>query len=292
MSDQLPLESLTKTKRLNILTSTEVDDLYARPELTEDERIWLFELTQEEQLILSSKISIAAKVDAIIRLGYFKRNPQFFQFDLADIPDDVNHVMERYFESVVLDKSSIGREVKLRNQQWVLRMTGYALFSQADHASLLLIKAEKLCRLSVNPVFIFRELLTEVTQKKITRPGYSTFQKIISTALVTEQKRIGHIFKEHLSKEEKAQLFHLLNNQEKHFYAITLLKQQPKNFKSTAIRQEVEYYGQYQPLYLIAKRLLPILEISKNGVAYYASLVEHYTVQSLTSYSRIWCMEK
>lgn len=74
----------------------------------------------------------------------------------------------------------------------------------------------------------------------------------------------------------------MLNNQEKHFYSITLLKQQPKNFKATAIRQEVEYYGQYQPLYLIAKRLLPILEISKNGVAYYASLVEHYTVQSLT----------
>ena len=199
MSDQLPLESLSKTKRLNILTSTEIDDLYFCPQLTEDERIWLFELTQEEQLILSSKISIATKVDAIIRLGYFKRNPQFFQFNLTDIPDDVNHIMDRYFESVVLDKSSIGREIKLRNQQWVLRMTGYTLFSQAAHAPLLITKAEKICRLSVSPVFIFRELLTEVTQKKITRPGYSTFQKIISAALMTEQKRIGHIFKDHLS---------------------------------------------------------------------------------------------
>lgn len=280
MSEQLPLELLSKTKRLSILTPAEIDDLYLRPQLTEDERISLFELTQAEQIILSSKISIDSKVDAIIRLGYFKQKPHFFQFDLTEIPEDVNHVMERYFDSAVLDKPKLGREAKLRNQQWVLSTTGYTLFSQALHFPLLLAQAEKLCRVSVNPVFIFRELLIEVAKNKVTRPGYSTFQKIISAALVAEQKRIGLIFKEHLSAEDKTQLFNLLD-QEEHFYAITLLKQQPKNFKPTAVRQEIEYYEQYQPLYQIAKHLLPVLGISKNGVAYYASLVEHYTSQSL-----------
>ena len=79
MSDQLPLESLSKTKRLNILTPTEIDDLYLRPQLTEDERILLFDLSAKEQVILTLKISIAAKVDAIIRLGYFKHKPLFFR---------------------------------------------------------------------------------------------------------------------------------------------------------------------------------------------------------------------
>jgi len=248
--------------------------------ITEDERIWLFELTQEEQIILSSKNSLIAKVDAIIRLGYFKKNPQFFQFDLAELPDDVNHIMERYFESAVLNKSILGRALKLSNQQWVLNMTGYTLFNQAHHGPLLLTRAEKFCRLSVNPVLIFRELLIEVAQNKITRPGYSTFQKIISTALVSEQKRISHIFKDNLSDQNKSKLLNLLDHNE-YFYAITLLKQQPQNFKPTAIRQEIKYYEQYHPLHEIAKRLLPMLEISKNGIAYYASLVEHYTSQSL-----------
>jgi len=36
-------------------------------------RLWV-----EEQVILTLKISIAAKVDAIIRLGYFKHKPLFF----------------------------------------------------------------------------------------------------------------------------------------------------------------------------------------------------------------------
>ena len=280
MSDQLPLEALSKTKRLNILTPKEIDDLYLIPLLTEDERVGLFELTSGDRVILTSKISIAAKVDAIIRLGYFKQKPMFFQFKLSEVPDDVNHIMERYFDSITLEKSSLGREAKLRNQQWVLSITGYTLYSQTHHAPLLLTKAEALCRLSVNPVFILRELLMEVAKNKITRPGYSTFQKIISSALMLEQKRINLIFKKHLSEQEKTQLFNLIDREE-HFYAITLLKNQPKNFKPTAVRQEIEYYEQYQLLYQIAKRLLPILEISKNGVTYYASLVEHYTPQSL-----------
>jgi hypothetical protein len=141
MSDQLPLELVSKTKRLSILTPAEIDDLYLRPQLTEDERIALFELTQEEQSILSSKISIASKVDAIIRLGYFKQKPHFFQFNLSEIPEDVQHVIERYFDSAVLDKPRLGREAKLRNQQWVLNTTGYTLFNQVLHFPLLLAKA-------------------------------------------------------------------------------------------------------------------------------------------------------
>ena len=278
----LPIEPLSKTKRIRILSPTEVDDLYARPQLTEEHRVFLFELDKAEQEILVSKISTASKVDAIIRLGYFKQKRQFFQFILHEVMDDVHHIIERYFPYTTLDKYTIGKDAKLKNQQWVLRMMGYKLFNNTEHTPALLKKAEKLCHLSVNPTFLFQELLTEVEQKKITRPGYSTFQKIISNALTTEQKRIGQIFKDHLSAEEQSQISNPLK-QEENFYAITLLKQQPKNFKPTAVRQEIEYYERYQPLYQVAKRLLPILEISKNGVSYYASLVEHYTVWSLTS---------
>src|SRR5438093_7050108 len=114
-----------------------------------------------------------------------------------------------------------GLPPKSNNQRWVLRTTGYKLFSQAQDAPILLNKAEKLCRLSVNPVFIFRELLAEIASKKITRPGYSTLQKIISAALVAEQKRISQIFKEHLTAKEKERFLSLLKHEE-NFYAVTL----------------------------------------------------------------------
>jgi hypothetical protein len=109
MSELLPLESLPKTKRLNILTPVEIDDLYARPQLTEDQRINLFELDRDEQKILVSNLSTPAKIDAIVRLGYFKLKQQFFQFDLREVSEDVRHIMERYFSSTVLEKHTITR---------------------------------------------------------------------------------------------------------------------------------------------------------------------------------------
>jgi uncharacterized protein DUF4158 len=90
MPELLPLESSPKTKRLSILTPTEIEDLYARPQLTEDQRINLFELDRDEQKILASNLSTPAKIDSIIRLGYFKLKQQFFQFDLQEVSGDVN----------------------------------------------------------------------------------------------------------------------------------------------------------------------------------------------------------
>ena len=70
------------------------------PQLTEDQRIYLFELNTDEQKIISSNLTIATKIDAIIRLGYFRLKQQFFQFDLQEVLDDVQHVVERYFSPV------------------------------------------------------------------------------------------------------------------------------------------------------------------------------------------------
>ena len=124
MPELLPLQSSPKTKRLNILTPTEIDDLYARPQLTEDQRINLFELDRGEQKILASNLSTPAKIDSIIRLGYFKLKQQFFQFDLQEVTGDVKHVMERYFSSAALDKYTISYVTKSNNQRWVLRTSG------------------------------------------------------------------------------------------------------------------------------------------------------------------------
>ncbi|MBF0298692.1 MAG: Tn3 family transposase [Oligoflexia bacterium] len=272
--------SLFKSKRVCILTTTEMEDLYSRPEFSEDERNCFFELNQEEEKILVANTSIATKVDAIIRLGYFKQKQQFFQFDLQEVKQDVDYLLKKYFSPSTLDKSMVARKTKIKNQQWVLSITGYKLFKQSHHIPVLLKKAEKICRISIDPLFIFRELLTMVTQLKITLPGYSTFQTVISRALLSEQKRIGKLIEKQLSHEERVQLFKLLKKEED-FYAVTLLKHQPKNFKPTAIRQEISYYEQYHPLYQVAERILPLLEISKKGIEYYADLIEHYAVHSL-----------
>ena len=59
----------SSTKRIRILPETEIDDLFAVPKFSDDERLIWFELNQDEQDLLESKNSIASSVDLIIQLG-------------------------------------------------------------------------------------------------------------------------------------------------------------------------------------------------------------------------------
>ena len=58
----------SSTKRIRILPETEIDDLFAVPKFSDDERLIWFELNQDEQDLLESKNSIASSVDLIIPL--------------------------------------------------------------------------------------------------------------------------------------------------------------------------------------------------------------------------------
>ncbi len=269
-------------KRIRILSEAELQALYARPSFTQSEREYFFELKPQEQNLLDLPISIDSQVHAIVQLGYFNCKHRFFQFDLDEVPDDTEYVRQRYFPQNCLIKPVLSRETKRQNQQRILELTGYKLYTKKEYEAILLDRAKELCRISIDPIFIFNEILSLLAQKKITLPGYTTLQeKIISKTIKEEQNRIKEILDMNLSKREGKIIKQLLKEDEK-FYAITALKREPKNFKLTAIRQESNQFIRYQPIHVIAKRVLPLLNISNKAIIYYASLVEHYTVRGLS----------
>lgn len=268
-------------KRIRILTDDEKEALYARPQFTEEERSFFFELTHDEESLLKGTFNLARKVYSIVLLGYFKSKHQIFQFDLQEVKADTQYVLKRYFPGEDIGKTSLGREAKRLSQLAILKFMGYRIYDPAADGAILLNKACELCSISVDPIFIFRELIAVLAHQKITLPGYTTVQEqIISKALKSEQQRIAVIFKKHLSKTDRAKIFTLFEQSDQ-FYAITALKKDPKNFKLTAIRKEVAQYHQYKALHEITMNILPKLGISKNATAYYASLVELYTVRGL-----------
>lgn len=269
------------TKRIKLLNDAEIKDIYDRPQFTDEERTWFFELDRNEKAILDFPVSIATKVDTILQLGFFKLKNQFFTFEFHDVKPDADYILDRYFDNQLLDKIKVGREVKNKNQQWILKLLGYQNFRMKLHGDSFLKKAGESARLSNDPIFIFRELFEFINQEKMTIPGYTTLQNIVSNALSMEQKRIGQLLEQHLKPREEKKLFNLFK-QDESFYAVTALKKQPKNFKQGEIHREIEHYQNIQSLYRVAKRILPKLEISKNSIAYYANLVEHYTVYGLS----------
>lgn len=157
----------------------------------------------------------------------------------------------------------------------------FTLFSDKTHVPILLEESARICRISNDPLFIFRSFVNFLQKNNITLPGYTTFQeKIVSVAVHAENKRLHNIISGGLSKSEQKSLLTLLE-EEDGFYTITSLKKNPKNFKRTAIKKECTAFETLRPLYKIAARILPLLNIAKRATQYYASLVDHYTVQGL-----------
>ena len=64
-------------------------------------------------------------------------------------------------------------------------------------------------------------------------------------------------------------------------YGVTPLKQDPKDFSRSEMRREMARCRSLEPLYRTAMALLPELGISNDSIAYYAALVDYYTVQKL-----------
>ena len=64
-------------------------------------------------------------------------------------------------------------------------------------------------------------------------------------------------------------------------YRVTPLKQDPKDFSRSEMRREMALCRSLEPLYRTAMALLPELGISNDRIAYYAALVDYYTVQKL-----------
>ncbi|MDP2193937.1 MAG: Tn3 family transposase [Alphaproteobacteria bacterium] len=268
-------------RRIRVLPQSEIDDLFTKPNFTEEERIIWFELNKDEYEFLNFSGSLARKVDLVIQLGYFKCTHRFFKFTLDAVKDDIDYVMNLYFPEKVLKKSTLGREAKSLNQSTVLKEFGFVCFDNQKHIPLLLEKAQTLSRISNDPIFLFRGLFDFLKDSKITIPGYTTFQEqIISVALRRENERIYSCLSSNMSHIERESLLALLEESDQ-FYAITCLKKNPKNFRLNAIKIEVGHHEQLLPLYQISLRVLPLLNFSKTAINYYASLVDHYTVQGL-----------
>lgn len=58
-------------------------------------------------------------------------------------------------------------------------------------------------------------------------------------------------------------------------------KKSYKDFSLSEIRREIERGVKIKAVYQLAKEILPLLEISNQSIAYYASLVSYYRVDKL-----------
>lgn len=277
MADDIP--HFLPQERLRILSDPEIEALYGHPFFTPDEQAEYFNLSLEEKLLVETLHSFKSRISFILQLGYFKARRQFFTLSMGQVANDVNSIHAQYFPDSPPLTELVSKATRLKHQQTILSLFNYQYFSAQDQKELW-IKAQQLARLSAKPIVICRELLQYLHQQNIVLPGYRFLQDTISQTLLNEQKRLIQILKENLAPSDLEDLHKLLTDRPG-LYEITQLKQEPRNFREGEIKRELKRGQQLQPLYQRATILIPCLDISRESVKYYASLVGYYSVYKL-----------
>lgn len=270
---------LASNKRLTILSEAEQAALYERPDFDDEQRLEYLNLTQEELALVHSRTDLSAKIHCALQIGYFKAMHLFFYIDWSDVKEDYSFILEQYFSNEVFRPIAITKHQYYAQCKMIAKHFGYQLWAK-EFEPLLFKQIDLLLRKDVSPQFIVMELLTFLREKKIMRPKYTTLQEILSRALTAERKRLLTIIGESIDKEDRLRLKNLLLEEET-LSGLANIKTDTKDFKARMMSAERDKFITIKPLYQLAKSLLPKLNLSQQNIAYYASLINYYTIHDL-----------
>jgi TnpA family transposase len=271
------------SKRLTVFSEAEKHALYGLPDFDEFQRAEFFALTEAERALVDRRNGFSDRLHCLLQIGYFKAKQAFFNFSKHDVPtEDITFLLERYFPDGPGGTETLGP--LRRNEQYAQRdeiaaMFGYRLWTETDRP-VFLETAALLVRRDVTPTFVLLEVLAALNAKKIVRPGYTTLQTIIGSALTAERRRLEQLIENGLDADTSAVLRNLLVREDT-LSELAALKQDAKNFGYRMMAAERRKRITLAPMHHAAKALLPQLGISQQNTEYYASLVHYYTIYDL-----------
>ena len=269
-----------KNKRLTVLSEAEKQALYDLPDFDDFQRAEFFAMTEIEHGIVFQRNGLRAQLYCLLQMGYFKAKQAFFRFSLQDVPEeDITFVMQRYFPGMTVALHPLQMTEYYLQRNVIAEFFGYRLWLESDVTSLL-DKATELTRQDVTPTFILTELIVFLNNQKIVRPGYTTLQTIIGDALTSERNRLEQVIDEIVDEFARTELKKLLVREDT-LSELAAIKQDTKNFSYQMMVVERQKRATLEPLYQIAKTLLPKLEISQQNKNYYASLANFYSIYDL-----------
>ena len=267
-------------KQLTLLSETERLALYALPDFDPNQRLEYLTLTDAEQQLMYSRHDLSGKIYCALQMGYFKAKQLFFRFSWEEtVSEDVTFIGQHYFSEQALELHPITKHEHYVQCHAIADLFGYQLWSK-HFKPLVHQKIQQIILRDINPQFIMIELLSFFNEKKIIRPRYTTLQMIISEILNKERQRLKNLLNLTLDDSSRSALQKLLL-EENTLSGLAALKQDAKDFKLRMITTERQKLATIRPLYYLAKTVLPQLQLSKQNIHYYASLIHYYTIYDL-----------
>lgn len=266
---------MPQVRNSNLLTPTELLNIYSSPKLNDTERREYFTLNKNEINILKSFKSIEESVYFAISLIFFKMKRTIVAFGYQDTTEERRHIMERYFPDRSIPKSfPKNRSTILRIENKVLNLCNYQRFTETVLNN---ITPTLLQSASSNPRQrqLCKTFLDLLTKQRIATPGYSTIQKIVSNIWNCRNKQIITAYIRHTTKKQREIILSLLDKAGK-YHNIINIKKDMKDFRTNELRQEINKLDTLKSIFAIATTVLPKLKLPPTTIDYYATLINYY----------------
>lgn len=272
-------------KRIQLLSSTEVEELYARPDFNTHEQYLYFALTPLEREALAQFSQTKTRIFFILQLGYFKAKQQFFNFTLDEVNSDVKFIVDTYYTEAagMPFTGRISRDYVRIQRQIILPMFNYRNWT-SDFVPEITTHIGDLLRYYPKGHSAFRQLLAYLDHKGIVIPSYTTLQDIFSRGYAEEENRLD-VAVSTLPASISEQLAALVHRNDG-ITALNIIRADQKDFQYTAVKTEVDKALRIEELYEFAKGFIPSLGLSKNAVHYYAEIAEQYAASRLRRLSK------
>ncbi|BBQ70535.1 TPA: Tn3 family transposase [Escherichia coli] len=268
-------------RRLSILSSHEIDELFGLPNFSDDDRRLYFDLSAKEREAVEDIRTFSVAAHLVLQLGYFKAKRQFFLYEQEiSVLNDLRYIVTQHFPARTLSSlKSPSRPIRTEQQRSILQLFNYQLCDSEAKAALE-DKAQRIAMLSTQPIYIFRELIQYLELHRIVMPSYRYMQEMIGRVVAYERTRIAQLLNTSMDPLIVQQLTALLQA-DSGLFRVSALKHEAKDFSYEELRQEVARRQFFQPLHEFAQQFLTTAGISNESGKYYASLVKFYTTYKL-----------
>jgi hypothetical protein len=180
------------------------------------------------------------------------------------VEDDGAFVLRRYVHGAAFEGREITKHEQYTQRGLIAELFGYQLWS-TEFLPQLVQQAAQIVRRDVTPGFVATELIVWRNDHKLVRPGYTTLQELIGTALSAERQRRGTLLEHALDNSATAALAQLIARDDT-LSELAVLRQDAKDFRWRQMAHERQKRAMLDPLYQIATALVPQLGISQQNL--------------------------
>lgn len=275
-------------KRMQILSESEVDDLYSVPQFTDEQREYYFTLDDHEEALKSNRNEPVTNAYTILLLGYFKYKPVILNPDISEIRKDLGYIRDKYKLQLKIPQRTIGPTQKSRIYSTFMKVIEHSTYDENKHRLTQFVY--EISKQNADPREIFDRCIQYLSERRVAIPAYSTLQKVISSGIHHEENKLHQALLS-LVPEELYLKLRAMSHAEDEKPLVTQIKQLPTSFKPSEIHHEVKIFQKTKEVFPCISGIIAKLDLSKSNIQYYSSQVTYLKITQLRETSKpVFCL--